>query len=147
MEAGRKVFLDLIEAFLDGPLRERWSFICQKSISRWTSLDPYEMWTKTKAGEANSHDFAGTRIDQLFDMYELQACRNESVCVICFGHAQPQMYEATLTEATVGDRAPFEGLVIYDPKELAFCFTHEGDVRVFESSIRRNKRVASIRSF
>lgn len=143
MESDRKIFLEFIEAFLDGPLRDRWSFICQKAMSRWTSLDPYEMWTKTKTGEANSHDFAGIRIEHLFDIYELDSCRTDPVSVVCFGHAKPQIYEATLTEATVGDRAPFEGLVIYDPKELAFCFTHEGDVRVFESLVRRNKRAES----
>lgn len=135
----RASFLEFIGAFLDEPLKSRWAFICQKSVKRWTAIDPYALWTKSEAGARLSHDFSRAHISELLEICKLEAFRKETVPIVSFGHAPPKLYEATLESATAGELVPFEGLVLFRPSDLVFCMTHEGDVRVFESEAHRRR--------
>jgi hypothetical protein len=136
----RQPIFDFIDSFLDGRVKERWRFICGKKMLRWSQLDPYHLWNKSDLGRASSHDFLGKNIQEIFSTYNLESLKQKKVLVMYFGHTQPALLESSLVEALTGKDSPLEGLIILDAKNLVFCFTHEGEIRVFESEIANKAR-------
>jgi hypothetical protein len=126
-------FFDFLDRFLDGEIRERWRFIVSKGLNRWKKLDPYDLWTRSESGRKSSHLYRGEKFDSVLAEYKLEALSAKTVYVACFGHIPAAFFECALKEALLGKYCPLEGLVFVKPQELVFCFTHEGEIRVFQS--------------
>lgn len=142
MNINASEIFDFIDTFLDGEIKDRWAYVFSKKPQRWKSLDPYQLWGRSKKAEKFSEYFLGD-FSNFLNTYKLDKFASTEVLVARFGHDLPGITKSTFYQALLGNESPLEGLVLLKPKELVVCFTHEDDVRVFESLEHKSKRIHS----
>jgi hypothetical protein len=127
--SSREVFINLINNFLMGALRERWLCFAGMKKIPWENIDPYAVYVGASSNCIAAKPLNCKKITSVIDSYQLQEIKNERVWVLSTGHGAKGASRLFL-EAALSGTFPLEGFIIVHPGKLVICLGHHGDAWV-----------------